>query len=40
MTKIEIRWHVSFEQACAASQMSGKPVLLFQMMGKLTDEFC
>lgn len=35
-----VQWHPTFEAACAASQKSGKPVLLFQMMGKLDDQFC
>ncbi len=33
-------WHPSFAAACKASQGSGKPVLLFQMMGKLDEQFC
>jgi hypothetical protein len=33
-------WHPTFESACAASRKSGKPVLLFQMMGKLDEQFC
>jgi hypothetical protein len=35
-----VQWHPTFEAACAASQKSHKPVLLFQMMGKLDDQFC
>jgi hypothetical protein len=35
-----VKWHPSFADACAASRRSGKPVLLFQMMGKLDDKFC
>jgi hypothetical protein len=35
-----VRWHESFESACSASEKSGKPVLLFQMMGNLDDRFC
>ena len=35
-----VKWHPSFTDACAASKKSGKPVLLFQMMGKLDDQFC
>jgi len=35
-----VRWHESFEAACSASAKSGKPVLLFQMMGNLDDRFC
>ncbi len=33
-------WHPSFAAACKASQVSRKPVLLFQMMGKLDEQFC
>jgi hypothetical protein len=36
----EVRWHRDFNAACAAARKSGKPVLLFQMMGKLDDRFC
>ena len=36
----EVQWHETFAAACAASAKSGKPVLLFQMMGKLDQEFC
>ncbi len=36
----KVRWHADFAAACAASQKSGKPVLLFQMMGKLDEQFC
>lgn len=36
----KVRWHVSFAAAQAAAQKSGKPVLLFHMMGKLDDQFC
>jgi len=36
----KVPWHDSFAAACAASAKSGKPVLLFQMMGKLDDQFC
>jgi hypothetical protein len=35
-----VHWHPSFESACEAARKSGKPVLLFQMMGKLDDQFC
>ena len=35
-----VRWHPSLESACEAAKKSGKPVLLFQMMGKLDDQFC
>jgi len=36
----KIRWHSTFAEACQASVKSGKPVLLFQMLGKLDQEFC
>jgi hypothetical protein len=36
----KIRWHSTFSEACQASAKSGKPVLLFQMLGKLDQEFC
>jgi hypothetical protein len=36
----KVTWHKDFAEACAASGKSGKPVLLFQMMGKLDDQFC
>jgi hypothetical protein len=35
-----VAWRKDFATACSLSQHSGKPVLLFQMMGKLDDEFC
>jgi hypothetical protein len=35
-----VKWHASFDAACEAARKSGKPVLLFQMLGKLDDEFC
>src|SRR5262249_35818612 len=35
-----VRWHPTFDAACAAAQKSGKPVLLFHLMGKLDDQFC
>jgi len=36
----KIRWHADFASACQASAKSGKPVFLFQMLGKLDLEFC
>ena len=35
-----VRWHDDFAAAQAASQRSGKPVLLFHMMGRLDQKFC
>jgi len=36
----QVHWHASFDLACEAAKKSRKPVLLFQMMGKLDDQFC
>lgn len=36
----KVAWHPGFAAACQASRASGKPVLLFQMMGKLDEQFC
>jgi len=35
-----VQWHARLSDACTAAAKSGKPVLLFQMMGKLDDRFC
>ena len=35
-----VKWHDSLKSACAAAHHSGKPVLVFQMMGRLDQEFC
>jgi hypothetical protein len=35
-----VKWHPTFAAACRAARKSGKPVLLFQMMGKLDEQFC
>lgn len=35
-----VPWRRDFNAACAASRTSGKPVLHFQMMGKLDERFC
>jgi len=35
-----VHWHPDFEAACAAARTSGKPVLLFQLLGRLDDELC
>ncbi len=40
VTPGKVRWHAGFDEACRASRESGKPVLLFQMMGNLDDRFC
>lgn len=36
----KVRWHGNFADACAAAKKSGKPVLLFHLMGNLDDQFC
>ena len=36
----KVVWHANYKQALAAAKKSGKPVLHFQLMGKLDDEFC
>jgi hypothetical protein len=36
----KVRWHAEFDAACRAALRSGKPVLLFQMMGRLDEKFC
>jgi hypothetical protein len=35
-----VRWHPSFADARAAARRSGRPVLLFHMMGQLDRQFC
>ena len=35
-----VKWHSSFAEAQAAATKSGKPVLLFHMMGQLDRQFC
>ncbi len=34
-----VKWHSDFESACQASTRSGRPVLLFTLMGKLDETF-
>lgn len=34
-----VQWHPDFEKACAAAGKSGKPVLLFQLFGRLDEQF-
>jgi hypothetical protein len=36
----KVHWHPDFATACQAAAQSGKPVLLFQMMGRLDQKFC
>ena len=35
-----VAWHPDFRSACAAARRSTKPVLLFQLLGRLDDELC
>ena len=35
-----VAWHTDLDAAKAASARTGKPVLLFQLLGNLDDEFC
>jgi hypothetical protein len=35
----KVKWHKSFADARVAAERSGKPVLLFQMMGRLDQQF-
>lgn len=36
----QVRWHADFDAARAAARESGKPVLLFQLLGRLDEEHC
>ena len=36
----KVRWHDDFAAACAADAKADKPVLLFQMLGRLDEQFC
>lgn len=36
----KVNWHKTMEDAQAAAKKSGRPVLLFQMMGDLDKQFC
>jgi hypothetical protein len=35
-----VRWHPTFADAQTAARKSGRPVLLFHMMGQLDRQFC
>lgn len=37
---MKVRWHGSFEKALLAASKSSKPILLFQLLGNLDEEFC
>lgn len=36
----DVKWHADFRTACFAAKHSGKPVLMFVMLGNLDDKFC
>ncbi|MBI1899679.1 MAG: hypothetical protein HYS13_01025 [Planctomycetia bacterium] len=36
----KVKWHADFAAAREAAKESGKPVLLFHMLGNLDDKFC
>ena len=35
-----VKWHASLADAKSAAEKSGKPVLVFHMMGQLDKQFC
>ena len=35
-----VAWHASFDAALEASRDSGKPVMLFLMLGRMDEEHC
>jgi hypothetical protein len=35
-----VSWHATMAEACVAARRTGKPVLLFQLMGNLNERFC
>lgn len=35
----KVAWHASADDACEASRVSGKPVLLLQLLGQLDEHF-
>lgn len=35
----KVKWHADFDEALEKAAKSGKPVLLFQMMGNLDEAF-
>jgi hypothetical protein len=36
----DVRWHATYADALAAAEASGKPALLFQLLGRLDAGFC
>ena len=39
-TTTKVHWHKSLADAVAAAEKTGKPVLHFQLLGELDQEFC
>ena len=35
-----VHWHATMDEARLAARRSGRPILLFQMMGNLDEQFC
>ena len=35
-----VRWHANREAAIAAAKQSRRPLLIFQMLGRLDERFC
>lgn len=35
----KVKWHASFDAACRAAKGSGKPVLLFHVLGRFDEPF-
>lgn len=40
VASMKVAWHASPEAALRASAESGKPILLFHLLGNLDEEFC
>lgn len=38
--QVQVRWHASADLARTAARASGKPVLVFQLLGNLDDDLC
>jgi len=39
-TQMKVHWHKSLDAAIEAARKTGKPVLHFQLLGDLDQEFC
>ncbi len=40
LAEMKVRWHASPEEAVAAARRSGRPVMVFDLLGRLDEEFC